>query len=452
MNRITTNVDQKLLRTTKFPPEFNQKVDTTKINIPVIKNWAASELSRILGYEDDVVINLLFDLLEGSKNPDVKSLQIQLTGFLEKDAAPFCKELWNLCLSAQKSDTGIPQQLVEAKKLELIQEKVEQERAIEAARQRREDERIRERELENIRNRDRDRRDRGGRGRGRGGGRDFDSRPPRDYSRSQSPARPSYGLSDHHRNRPLPRETDSYVPTGESSGRRGGRRQRSPSITYGSPGSASPRRTSPPRSRRTARRNTSSERSRSRSAEHRMADNAPASATNTDQPGRPYYESLRNTLKNTLIKKRQLDEQLQALEDNIYKMESSYLEDTNGAGNIVRGFDGWVKGVVVGGDKKSADDRKARVRVRDEDRIFSRSSMSWIRAQDSDMPTSATNTPSHAPTPASSVPPQLASRDSNHATPSSTVSKANSKKKKAADKDDDDDKPAKRLKITYGRE
>ena len=37
MNRITTNVDQKLLRTTKFPPEFNQKVDTTKINIPVIK-------------------------------------------------------------------------------------------------------------------------------------------------------------------------------------------------------------------------------------------------------------------------------------------------------------------------------------------------------------------------------------------------------------------------------
>lgn len=51
-------------------------------------------------------------------------MQIQLTGFLAKDAAPFCKELWNLCLDAQKSDTGIPKQLVEAKKLELIQEKV----------------------------------------------------------------------------------------------------------------------------------------------------------------------------------------------------------------------------------------------------------------------------------------------------------------------------------------
>jgi chromatin modification-related protein EAF6 len=75
-----------------------------------------------------------------------------------------------------------------------------------------------------------------------------------------------------------------------------------------------------------------------------------------------------------------------------------------------------------------------------------------LQAQDSELPTSATNTPSHAPTPASSVPPQLTSRDSNHATPSSTVSKANSKKKKAADKDDDEDKPSKRLKITYGRE
>ncbi|KAI5242077.1 hypothetical protein E4T47_03406 [Aureobasidium subglaciale] len=267
MNRITTNVDQKLLRTTKFPPEFSQKVDTTKINIPVIKNWAAGEVSKILGYEDDVVINLLFDLLEGSKN-------IQLTGFLEKDAALFCKELWDLCLSAQKSDTGIPQQLVEAKKLELIQEKVEQERAIEAARQRREDERIRERDLENVRNRDRDRRDRGGRGRGRGGGggRDLERRPQRDYSRSQSPpSRQPYGSSDFRRNRPSARETDSYVPAGEASSRRGVRRQRSPSISRRDPGSVSPRRTSPTRARRNARRNTSSERSRSRSVEDRYA-------------------------------------------------------------------------------------------------------------------------------------------------------------------------------------
>lgn len=114
-----------------------------------------------------------------------------------------------------------------------------------------------------------------------------------------------------------------------------------------------------------------------------MAENQPPTASATaDQPGRPYYESLRTTLRGTLAKKRALDEQLAALEENIYKLETSYLEDTGGAGNIVRGFDNWVKGVVVGGDKRGADDRKARARVRDEDRIFSRSSLSWMRVCD----------------------------------------------------------------------
>lgn len=56
--------------------------------------------------------------------PDIKVLQIQLTGFLDKDTARFCKELWNLCLSAQANPQGVPKELLEAKKLELIQEKV----------------------------------------------------------------------------------------------------------------------------------------------------------------------------------------------------------------------------------------------------------------------------------------------------------------------------------------
>lgn len=73
------------------------------------------------------------------------------------------------------------------------------------------------------------------------------------------------------------------------------------------------------------------------------------------------------------------------------------------------------------------------------------------QSQDSDEPTSATNTPSHAPTPTSSVPPTIMSRESNHATPSSTVSKTTSKKKKAVERDDEEDtKSAKRSKISYG--
>ena len=56
--------------------------------------------------------------------PDIKVLQIQLTGFLDKDTPKFCKDLWTLCLSAQSNPQGVPKELLEAKKLELIQEKV----------------------------------------------------------------------------------------------------------------------------------------------------------------------------------------------------------------------------------------------------------------------------------------------------------------------------------------
>ncbi|KAK5144847.1 hypothetical protein LTR04_001459 [Oleoguttula sp. CCFEE 6159] len=125
------SVDQKLLRTTKFPAEFSQKVDMQKVNVEVLKKygslqllWIAGKISEILGSEDDVVIELCFNHLEGTRYPNIKVLQIQLTGFLDKDTAAFCKELWTLCLSAQSNPQGVPKELLEAKKLELIQEKV----------------------------------------------------------------------------------------------------------------------------------------------------------------------------------------------------------------------------------------------------------------------------------------------------------------------------------------
>ncbi|KAK4698178.1 serine/arginine repetitive matrix protein 1, partial [Lecanoromycetidae sp. Uapishka_2] len=120
---MASSVDAKLLKSTKFPPEFSQKVDMKKVNVEVMKKWIAGKISDILGNEDDVVIELCFNLLEGSRYPDVKVLQIQLTGFLDKDTAKFCKELWLLCLSAQSNPQGVPKELLEAKKLELIQEK-----------------------------------------------------------------------------------------------------------------------------------------------------------------------------------------------------------------------------------------------------------------------------------------------------------------------------------------
>jgi hypothetical protein len=113
--------------------------------------------------------------------------------------------------------------------------------------------------------------------------------------------------------------------------------------------------------------------------ENKAPGDAPNASTATaDQPGRPYYEQLRTTLRGTLEKKRKLDEQLAALEEQIFKVEGAYLEETSNSGNIVRGFDGWVKGVSVGG--RGADDRR-RGRVRDEDRVFSRSSVGWMRVR-----------------------------------------------------------------------
>ncbi|RGP62477.1 serine arginine repetitive matrix 1 [Fusarium longipes] len=179
---MATGVDARLLKSTKFPAEFSQKVDMQKVNLQVMKKWIASKISDILGNEDDVVIELVFNLIEGPRYPDIKSLQIQLTGFLDKDTALFCKDLWKLLLSAQSSPQGVPKELLEAKKLELMQEKVhhviEADRAAESAKQRRDDWDRRDREVADMK--DRDRRDRaatrGDTWQGRRGDRDFDNR------------------------------------------------------------------------------------------------------------------------------------------------------------------------------------------------------------------------------------------------------------------------------------
>lgn len=114
-----------------------------------------------------------------------------------------------------------------------------------------------------------------------------------------------------------------------------------------------------------------------------MAENAPpgsASAnTSADQPGRPYYESLRSNLRATLEKKRRMDAELAELEDRIYKAEGAYLEETATSGNIVRGFDGWVKGVNISAAGRNAADERRRGRIREEDRVFSRSSVGWMK-------------------------------------------------------------------------
>ena len=64
---MALSVDQKRLKATKFPPEFDQKVDIKKVEIDLMKKWIAGKITSILGDEDDVVIDTCYNLLEQSQ-------------------------------------------------------------------------------------------------------------------------------------------------------------------------------------------------------------------------------------------------------------------------------------------------------------------------------------------------------------------------------------------------
>ncbi|KAI4136032.1 MAG: hypothetical protein LQ347_000151 [Umbilicaria vellea] len=194
-----------------------------------------------------------------------------------------------------------------------------------------------------------------------------------------------------------------------------------------------------------------------------MAENVAPAASADSTRGIPYYEKLKRDLRETLKRKIVLDKSLASLEENIYRFEASYLEET-GAGNIIKGFDNYIKGSsATGGASGGAatggggTSTRRKGQVMEVDRVFSRSSASFMR--DSPEPSSVHTTPSHAPTPTSSFPVPTSARESNHPTPTSATSTkaaggATSKKnKKGADKEDDESegKPPKRLKITYAR-
>lgn len=53
-----------------------------------------------------------------------KEIQIQLTGFMEKNTGKFMKELWTLLLSAEKNASGVPQQFLDAKEEEFKKKEV----------------------------------------------------------------------------------------------------------------------------------------------------------------------------------------------------------------------------------------------------------------------------------------------------------------------------------------
>jgi len=141
----------KLLSSMQFPAEYSQRVDVNKVKLEVLKPWIVSRIRDMLGFDDEVVADLVVNTLEqhsGAGGKDVRGgasaltppldpreLQINLTGFLEKNARPFVLELWKMLLSAQASSMGIPQALLDAKKAELqaVQQAAQQQALAQAA-------------------------------------------------------------------------------------------------------------------------------------------------------------------------------------------------------------------------------------------------------------------------------------------------------------------------------
>ncbi|KAM0953497.1 putative PWI domain-containing protein [Dioscorea sansibarensis] len=118
------NKQAKLLKSQKFAAEFDQLVDTTKVKMDVMRPWIATKATELLGFEDEVLINFINGLLE-HKVVDGKKIQIQLTGFMEKNTVKFMKELWSLLLSTQQNASGVPQQFLDVKEEEMRQKKAE---------------------------------------------------------------------------------------------------------------------------------------------------------------------------------------------------------------------------------------------------------------------------------------------------------------------------------------
>uniref|UniRef100_A0ABI7WKH5 PWI domain-containing protein n=1 Tax=Felis catus TaxID=9685 RepID=A0ABI7WKH5_FELCA len=123
-----SNKQKKLLKQLKFAACLEKKVDMSKVNLEVIKPWVTKRVIEIRGFEDDVVIEFIFNDLE-VKNPVSKIMQINLTGLLNgKNAREFMGELWPQLLSAQENIAGIPSASLELKKEEIKQRQIKEEK------------------------------------------------------------------------------------------------------------------------------------------------------------------------------------------------------------------------------------------------------------------------------------------------------------------------------------
>ncbi|KXH67921.1 histone acetyltransferase subunit NuA4 [Colletotrichum salicis] len=172
-------------------------------------------------------------------------------------------------------------------------------------------------------------------------------------------------------------------------------------------------------------------------------------AANTAQGPAPTMQMYREEqvrLRQMLDKRAVIARKLATIEADIEQKETAYLDSTPN-GNIIAGFDNYIKGSGAAAQRRKAG-------ATEQNRVFSRSSVSYRPGSEATTPGS---TPaSHAPTPLStSFKDGGGGGGSNHATPTSaTASKSGKKNKKQTEEDSDHDSQApnkKRINFGAGR-
>ena len=80
---------EKMTKEGKFASILSEKVNLKKVNLEVIKHWITVKVTDLLGFEDDILISLITNILEEKQNDSLdsyiaKKMQVDVTGFLAK--------------------------------------------------------------------------------------------------------------------------------------------------------------------------------------------------------------------------------------------------------------------------------------------------------------------------------------------------------------------------------
>ena len=181
------NKDKEFEKKLTFSSTLKQKVNMKKVVFPAMKPWIKEQIDSILGFEDDVVINLIYNLLEKDTHPDARAITVKLMGFLEGDTMEFMNNLWNHLLDANQNELGIPTKLLaDAQK----RSKLKKEGKLQNAERYKLKKEIEQNTATHLYKRSYDRKPRGrGRGRGRGRNNDYSHRykqKERNYKRDRN--------------------------------------------------------------------------------------------------------------------------------------------------------------------------------------------------------------------------------------------------------------------------